>query len=236
MSRRTALRDAALALAAGLPVLAFLLQYGGYGSGTHPGVVPPDLQPYVAALPKLLFLWLAFWLAGRSAAGFDAQNPIRPAWKLLSWGILSFAIGHTILAFHTLILGGFTPFPSLADLFPGLDERQRVYAGLRALTDDLLGRRYARQDTGEPAAVERCLIDARWQTDAVHHLCRQSAHAALLLAAKGYSTASSVRAMNDWQTKPGERVDYRGFEVEVMDAEKKRVNRVRFRRKLEEAS
>jgi CBS domain containing-hemolysin-like protein len=31
--------------------------------------------------------------------------------------------------------------------------------------------------------------------------------------------------------KPGERVDYRGFTLEVLDAEHKRVNRVRFRRK-----
>jgi CBS domain containing-hemolysin-like protein len=31
--------------------------------------------------------------------------------------------------------------------------------------------------------------------------------------------------------KPGESVDYRGFTVEVVDAERKRVNRVRFRRK-----
>jgi len=30
--------------------------------------------------------------------------------------------------------------------------------------------------------------------------------------------------------RPGERTAYKGFEVEVMDAEKKRVNRVRFRR------
>jgi putative hemolysin len=36
--------------------------------------------------------------------------------------------------------------------------------------------------------------------------------------------------------KPGESVDYRGFSVEVMDAEGKRVNRVRFRRKAEAAA
>jgi CBS domain containing-hemolysin-like protein len=30
--------------------------------------------------------------------------------------------------------------------------------------------------------------------------------------------------------KPGERLCYRGFDVEVVEAEKKRVNRVRFRR------
>jgi CBS domain containing-hemolysin-like protein len=30
--------------------------------------------------------------------------------------------------------------------------------------------------------------------------------------------------------RPGESVEYRGFAVEVMDAERKRVNRVRFRR------
>jgi putative hemolysin len=35
--------------------------------------------------------------------------------------------------------------------------------------------------------------------------------------------------------RPGESVDYRGFALEVMDAEGKRVNRVRFRRKAEAA-
>jgi CBS domain containing-hemolysin-like protein len=34
--------------------------------------------------------------------------------------------------------------------------------------------------------------------------------------------------------KPGERMDYRGFTVEVVDAERKRVQRVRFRRRPEE--
>ena len=36
--------------------------------------------------------------------------------------------------------------------------------------------------------------------------------------------------------RPGERIDYRGFAVEVVDAERKRVNRVRFRRQPVEAS
>jgi magnesium and cobalt transporter len=36
--------------------------------------------------------------------------------------------------------------------------------------------------------------------------------------------------------RPGESLDYRGFTVEVVDAERKRVNRVRFRRKPAEAS
>jgi CBS domain containing-hemolysin-like protein len=35
--------------------------------------------------------------------------------------------------------------------------------------------------------------------------------------------------------KAGEKVDYRGFTVEVVDAERKRVNRVRFRRQGVEA-
>jgi putative hemolysin len=36
--------------------------------------------------------------------------------------------------------------------------------------------------------------------------------------------------------RPGERKDYRGYELEVVDAEHKRVNRVRFRRKALEAA
>jgi CBS domain containing-hemolysin-like protein len=36
--------------------------------------------------------------------------------------------------------------------------------------------------------------------------------------------------------RPGESLDYKGFTVEVVDAERKRVNRVRFKRKPAEAS
>lgn len=36
--------------------------------------------------------------------------------------------------------------------------------------------------------------------------------------------------------RPGEQIEYRGFGLEVVDAEKKRVNRVRFRRKAPEAA
>jgi hypothetical protein len=109
-------RDAALALVAGLPVLAFLLEYGGVGSDVHPGVLAPGVRPFVAGLPKLLFLWLAVWYGRRTAHGFDPDNPMRPAWSLLAGGMLAFALGQSILAFHTLLLGAPTPFPSLADV------------------------------------------------------------------------------------------------------------------------
>ncbi|MFO0806047.1 MAG: terminase gpA endonuclease subunit [Gemmataceae bacterium] len=98
--------------------------------------------------------------------------------------------------------------PSLADLFPGHTEPQLIHAGLRSLVSDLFARRYVREVSGEVVHLDRCLIDARWQTDTVHGFIRSSPHAASLLGSKGYSTISNVRAMNDWQTKPGERVGW----------------------------
>lgn len=115
MSLRLA-RDLGFLLAATLPVVAFLLEYLGVGSDVHAGVVTPGWRPYVAGLPKLLFLWLAVWYGRRSAAGFEADNPMRPAWRLLAWGLTGFAAGQSILGFHTLILNAPAPFPSLADL------------------------------------------------------------------------------------------------------------------------
>ncbi|VTT97954.1 Uncharacterized protein OS=Isosphaera pallida (strain ATCC 43644 / DSM 9630 / IS1B) GN=Isop_2452 PE=4 SV=1: Terminase_GpA [Gemmataceae bacterium] len=96
--------------------------------------------------------------------------------------------------------------PTLPDLFPGRTEAQLVYAGLRALTEDVLKREYPRDGGGPPLTVERCLIDCGWLPDTVHQFIRESAFKSILIPSKGYSTASNLRAMDDWQRKEGERV------------------------------
>jgi len=56
------------------------------------------------------------------------------------------------------------------------------------------------------------------------------------LAARESATVGGlVATMFGHFPQPGESIDYRGFTVEVVDAESKRVNRVRFRRKPAEA-
>lgn len=99
-----------------------------------------------------------------------------------------------------------TANPALANHFPGFSEPQLVFAGLRALTAELLEKTYTRQDIGDPVRIELCMVDAGWQTDAVHQFCRQSQHAAILLPSQGYATTSNTRAMDDWTGRPNERV------------------------------
>lgn len=96
--------------------------------------------------------------------------------------------------------------PSLATEFAGRTEGQRVYAGLGALTREVLGREYPRDGSGAGMSVERCLVDCGWLPDTVHQFIRESGYRATLIPSKGYATSSSVRAMDDWQRKEGERV------------------------------
>ncbi len=94
--------------------------------------------------------------------------------------------------------------PSLADVFPGHDESASVYAGLQALTAQLLTREYPR-DGGGSLKVERCGVDAGWLTDAVYQFCRQSPYSALLQPTKGYGIGAGAAPMATWAPKPGER-------------------------------
>lgn len=99
--------------------------------------------------------------------------------------------------------------PGLPDL-PELarhDETARVYAGLRAVTDPLLTRRFPRAAGGD-LQVDLCLVDAGWQTDTVHQFCRESPHAARLLPSRGYYIGASARPMAEWMKKPGERAGW----------------------------
>jgi len=90
--------------------------------------------------------------------------------------------------------------PSLADFFKDHDETARVYAGLKATVDAVVGRSYPRHGGGD-LRVERCLIDSGWLTDTVHQFCRQSVYAPLLLPSKGYGIGASGSPMSAWQKK-----------------------------------
>ncbi len=82
-----------------------------------------------------------------------------------------------------------------------------IYAGLDALTGDLLGREWVRED-GAHLKVERCLIDANWgtSTDVVYQFCRQSSHAAVLLPSHGRFVGASSVPFNEYRRKRGDRV------------------------------
>ena len=82
-----------------------------------------------------------------------------------------------------------------------------IYAGLEALTNDLLGREWRRED-GAHLKIERCLIDANWgtSTDVVYQFCRQSAHAAVLTPSHGRFVGASSIPFSEYRRKRGDRV------------------------------
>lgn len=97
------------------------------------------------------------------------------------------------------------PRPGLSNVFPGYTESQRVYAGLSALLPMILGRIYHRTGGGQELQVERCLVDAGWQSDAVYQAVTASPHSATLFPSKGVGRSTTQVGVAKWKTRPGER-------------------------------
>jgi hypothetical protein len=95
--------------------------------------------------------------------------------------------------------------PNLPSEMPGLSEPQLVYAGLKLLTGEVLGREYPRDGGGAGLSVQACAVDCGWLPDQVHQFVRESSHKAVLIPSKGYATSSNAKSMDEWQRKEGER-------------------------------
>jgi len=98
--------------------------------------------------------------------------------------------------------------PSLADKYPGFNESQLVFAGLRDLTNDILSRVYYKSGTGGQHRIDRCLIDAGWNTAAVYQFCRQTEWKATVLPSKGVGRSTTALGVAKWKARPGERSGY----------------------------
>lgn len=83
-----------------------------------------------------------------------------------------------------------------------------VYAGLDAQVKAIAEREF-RGDSGGFSRVGKIGVDANWgQTTAtVKQLCRQCAHAAIVLPTHGHSFGPSVKPISQYQPKPGERLN-----------------------------
>jgi diguanylate cyclase len=79
-------------------------------------VLPPERLIALAAVVKLSLLVLASVWGVRSRARLDADNPVRPAWTLLTAGMVCNALGQAALARYQLT-GEESPFPSVGDVF-----------------------------------------------------------------------------------------------------------------------
>lgn len=97
--------------------------------------------------------------------------------------------------------------PSLKDVFPNMNDPQRVFAGLRQLLPEVVGKAYPAAQGGE-VKVERCLIDAGWETDAVYQAITASPLSPLLLPSKGVGRSPTQVGVAKWKPRPGEKVGF----------------------------
>jgi hypothetical protein len=103
---------AALALA-----VALFLGWGAFPTSVlYARLLPPHRMLAIAAVLKLAYLLAASAFAFACRDRLETDNPARPAWLLLSQGLLSTFAGQLCLAPYQLVRGE-TPFPSVADLY-----------------------------------------------------------------------------------------------------------------------
>ena len=98
-------------LAVGLIVLVYVGWAIAPASALYSTVLTPHRLLAVAALLKLVALLLGAVWAFACRDRLDADNPARPAWFLLSLGLLSTFAGQVCLAPFQLVFGE-TPFPT----------------------------------------------------------------------------------------------------------------------------
>jgi len=156
-------------------------------SGTDRGAVPPDATRLTAMIDcgaELHWYAVAAWTAGFGGTLIDYG-----AWPRQSRTVFAAA----------------DPRPGLSDQYPTLSESERVYAGLAALSDAVLGREYVRDGTGERMRVERCLVDAGWQSQTVYAWCRQTPHHGVVYPSKGIGRTTTSRGVSEWKPRTGER-------------------------------
>ncbi len=109
-------RRGELACLAAVGGLALLFAAQPVFPGLYAGVAAGTILAF-GCLTKLALEGVGVFLAYRLAAGFDPGTNIRRAWRLLSFGLLSFLLAQLALARYQIGRGVQSPFPSLADAF-----------------------------------------------------------------------------------------------------------------------
>lgn len=117
------------------------------------------------------------------------------------------------------------PRPGLSTVYKGYTEPQRVFAGLSALFPAILGRAYFRTETGQEVRVDRCLVDAGWEPDAVYQAVTASKEAGVIYPSKGVGRSATQVGVARWKLRPGERS---GFHWRLTLGERRRGRQVQF--------
>ena len=80
-------------------------------------LLSPGVVLRAASLGKLFFLVFGAVYALRNLRRLAAENPVRPAWLLLSAGLVAYGLGQACLSYYQVLRSVPTPFPSIADGF-----------------------------------------------------------------------------------------------------------------------
>lgn len=110
-------------------------------------------------------------------------------------------------------------YPTLANSSTAL-----VYAGLKDLLPEVLGRTYY-SETGEEVKIERCLVDCGDEQTAVMQCIRQSDFAGIIHPSKGIGRTTTSRGVGEWTRREGEQS---GHYWRLSIAEKSRLRMVQF--------
>jgi Phage terminase large subunit (GpA) len=163
----------------------------------------------------------------RLTAAIDVQANIL-YWLVAAWDD---HFGGSILDYGTfpeqrrLYFAAADAAPSLAKQFPNFEERGQIYAGLRALTSQILGRSYQRHESGGTFKVERCLIDSGYSTPTIYQFCRESAFSTILYPSKGYGIGARSLPMAEYPKREGERPGW-GFIIGAPERARARVVKI----------
>lgn len=99
--------------------------------------------------------------------------------------------------------------PTIRSTYPKMGFEGGLFASLKALTEELLGKVYPRED-GASLHIERAMIDANWgqSTECVYQFCRQSKYSNILMPSHGRYVGASSKPMTDYKKHPGETLGY----------------------------
>ncbi len=92
---------------------------------------------------------------------------------------------------------------TLQTLMPQAGLEGAIYAGIDAVVNTKAGHEWMRED-GISMRIGRIFVDAGYQTDLVHQLCRQNPHAAILMPARGLGIKAGSKPMNEYKKLWGE--------------------------------
>lgn len=100
------------------------------------------------------------------------------------------------------------PNPGLSKQFPRLERGARIYAALSQMIPLLLAKQWPIANSNATLTISLVLVDARFETDAVHDYISRSPFKALLRPSMGRAIGPKSRPMNTFEKKPGDVVGW----------------------------